>query len=209
MLLAEPFASLDSAAFPRLAAYLAQLPEGLRSYPECQARGSIFRQLLESRPLRAVREGAIPEALRQLGNSPPLDGDWLPEVWLGSVCLAIADLHGMDDAAFLSWVGPTNKRLFKGFHGFVISLISPDIAIRQGGGYWKMFHRGTSVTTHNLDRHLWAVRMTFPPRLFSGLLVAQYAPVFRAGLQLKTPSMRVELKEEGDEFALFHASWDP
>ncbi len=198
---------VDRVSFPRVAEYLARLPDGVRSYPECRAKGAIFRRLLESRPVRGVRAGALPEPIREILGSPPLDGDWLPEASLGCVCHAIADFHGMSDGDYLAWVGPVNKQLFRGFHGFVMSLISVEMAVRRGGGYWKMFHRGTQVTAEQLAERSWAVRMEFPPRLFDGLFLAQYAPVFRAGLEIANPDVDVRFAEAGDGFGVFHVRW--
>jgi hypothetical protein len=201
------FDSIDRASFPRVAEYLARLPDGVGSYPDCYAKGSIFRRLLESRPVRGVRSGALPEQIREVLSSPPLDGDWIPEAHLGCVCLAIADFHAMTDDDYLAWVGPVNKKLFKGFHGFVMSLISVETAVRRGGGYWKMFHRGTQVTAEQLDERLWAVRMEFPPSLFAGLFLAQYAPVFRAGLEMANPDVDVQFAEGGERFGIFQVRW--
>lgn len=56
-------------ASPRLERYLAGLPDGLGSYPQCQAKGSVLRSLLEG---TALERAGLPEPLRRRLDDPPI-----------------------------------------------------------------------------------------------------------------------------------------
>ena len=198
---------VDRERYPRVAAYLGALPEGIRSHPDCQAKAAIVRRILHDRPLHATPEGALPERLLELIHAPPLESEWIPEVLLMATVLAVADERRLDDEAFLGWVGPLNRELFHGIYGLVMSVLTPEFAARNAGSYWKMFHRGSSLVPERAGDRRWSLRLVFPRALFSGLALRQYAPVIQVGFQFADPSAVVTLREQASEWARFEVAW--
>jgi hypothetical protein len=131
----------------------------------------------------------------------------MPEVLLMATVLAVADHRGLDDDAFLRWVGPVNRELFGGIYGLVMSVLTPEFAARNAGSYWKMFHRGSSLVPERAGERHWSLRLAFPRHLFSGLALRQFGPVIQVGFQFADPSASVLLREEGAESARFDVSW--
>jgi len=88
---------MPSGDFPRLAEYVARLPEGLRSFPECRAKASLLRALLEARGERPLTLSAhAPRELVDLVRHPPMPSDWISEVHYVAVHHLIATLGAAD-----------------------------------------------------------------------------------------------------------------
>jgi hypothetical protein len=193
--------------FPRLSAYLDLVPDGLASYPDCQAKGSVLRHVAEQGRLREAPAGALPARLHGAIVAPALDGEWVPEVALVATVLAAADHLGLDDDAFLAWIGPVNRALFSAIHGLVLSVLTPEFAARNAASYWKMFHRGTTLAPERVgDRH-WLLHLRYPGALFWGVALRQYAPVIEVGFRFAEPSTRIVLREEAPGHAAFEVTW--
>ncbi|HET9595432.1 MAG TPA: hypothetical protein VFP65_07615 [Anaeromyxobacteraceae bacterium] len=198
---------VDRERYPRVAAYLGALPDGVRSYPECQAKAAIVRRILHDRPVPAPPPGGLPERLAEVLHAPPLESEWMPEVLLMATVLTVADDRALEDDAFLRWVGPVNRELFGGIYGLVMSVLTPEFAARNASSYWKMFHRGSSLVPERAGARHWSLRLLFPRHLFSGLALRQYGPVIQVGFQFADPSATVVLREEGPESARFDVTW--
>ena len=87
--------------FPNVARYLTSLPNGLDSYPQCEVKGSVLRQLADSTPVPFPSQG-LPPQLEALVETPPLPSDWIPEVHFNALMLAHEDL--IDPTTFREWV---------------------------------------------------------------------------------------------------------
>ncbi|WP_242393139.1 hypothetical protein [Anaeromyxobacter oryzisoli] len=191
---------------PRVGAYLAKLPAGVSSYPECLAKGAMLRRALESAPLSRRHLAALPPTAAQLVICPPLDGDWIPDVSLACVLLAIADVHLMTDEAYLSWMRALNVSMFTTvFRGVVTG--SPDALVRSAAERWGLFHRGSAISVLESSPGHAVVQLSFPAHLFHGLVLRQFVAVFEAVLALAGPAGRAALASSDDDGALFTLAW--
>ena len=93
-------APVDTAAFPRVARYLAGLPNGWLSHPECECKATLYREALAALPRRLDTTGLDPLVVSYVEEPPPMTS-WVPEVVSSAVYLAIADRVFQNDDAFL------------------------------------------------------------------------------------------------------------
>jgi hypothetical protein len=194
-------------ALPRVAEYLAPLPAGVASHPQCVAKAALLRRALERRPLSRDHVLALPSALRELVACPPLDGESVPDVWLAGVLLAIADAYEMKDEEYLDWIRDLNSSMFNTLFRILMKVVSPEHLLRGAAERWKVFHRGSSLAIAELTRGRCVVQLNFPHLLFHGLALRQFAPVFEAAIQMCDPLGRVELGAFDATQAFFIARW--
>jgi hypothetical protein len=190
----------------RLDRYLAGLPAGLDSYPSCQAKGSIFRAMVEG---TGLEPGALPAPLRPLVVEPPIPSDWLPEAHLGALLLAAADRLGLDDQRFFAWARARNRALFEGtLYRALMALVSPERLARFAPMRWRAFHRGTSLELGRVDDEGLRARISFPPGLFDGQLLIAYTAAFAAALDAAgAREVDVAIEEIAATSAVYRARW--
>ena len=92
--------------------YLAGLPAGLDSFPECLAKGSVLRSTLVQQPVERLAT-RLPASLRPLVTDPPVDSEWMSEVKFVAIYHAVSDLQGLSDDEVLSWARERNRALFR------------------------------------------------------------------------------------------------
>ena len=71
---------MSSDRFPALEEYIAGLPDGLASHPQCQAKASLYRSLIDTKGLEPDDVDALPPDLRSLVIHPVPISSWIPEV---------------------------------------------------------------------------------------------------------------------------------
>src|SRR5512138_1288092 len=109
----------------RLDGWLAGVPGGLDAYPEVQAKGSLVRSALAGQPAAEVAR-RLPPPLRRLVLDPPVGSEWVPEVQLAGLLLAIPDVAGMTDAEVLAWARAQNRALFESpAYRILMAVMSP------------------------------------------------------------------------------------
>lgn len=191
----------------RVAAYLAKVPGGVDGHPECLARAAMLRRSLAERPLAGDHADALPPPVRQLVICPPLDGEWVSDVQLVCVLFAIAEAHGMSDADYLAWIRELNTRMLATLFAGAVAAESPEAMLLKVPERWSIFHRGSTLAVEEASSGRAVVRLSFPPHLFHGLALRQFAPVWEAALRLADPSSRVELASSDPTTGRFVARW--
>ncbi len=202
-------ATLDEARFPRLAEYLAGLPQGLATHPDCQAKGAMVRVLCPASPL--VPETGLPDEIRRLLVTPPLNSEWVQDTHFFGALLALADLHGFDAGRYATWVLEGSRNLFKSPVYKVLSLASPSMLLSLGGATWGSTHRGTQLAIEDGPVHgkSGAARLTFPERHLTN---PDVLTAIRAGLQValelsNAQGFELRIAEVDATSATFHATW--
>jgi hypothetical protein len=203
-----PGAGLDRAAlgprWRRLAGYLDGLPEGLVSYPSCQARRGVVEAVLTAGP--PVPRDAPPGVKELL--TPPT-GAWIPEVAFQAGLLAMADAAGWSDDDLLAWHRSLNRSLFKGpVYRALMAFFSPLLLLEKGANRWNAFHQGSSLAVTTEGKRAALATLTFPPGLFTPLLLRVYAGAFAAALEhARAEEVAVEVAEAGETWGRFRARW--
>ena len=101
---------LESARYPRASAYLASLPAGMQSFPECTSRTDVVRIILDEFP-QLLAEGVSPSLKKTL-----VDGvrgqDQFPDAWNVLLRLMLRDVCFTDDISFFGWHLTASARVF-------------------------------------------------------------------------------------------------
>jgi hypothetical protein len=200
----------ESAGLERLERYLAGLPAGLDSHPECLVKGSVLRSTLLQQPIDQIVE-RLPDTLRPLVTDPPVDSEWMSEARFVAIYHAVADVRGYSDADIQVWARDRNRALFRNpAYRILMAVSSPATLLRGAAMRWSNWHRGSALEIEGvLDVGVRAV-LRFPPGLFDDLMLMSFGEAFVAGLELakaKNPASTAELVEPG--LARYLVSWEP
>lgn len=153
---------------PYVRAYLGRLPDGLASYPKCQAKAALVRDLLESRPLDASGDD-VPDGIRPMLANPPPVSSWVSEVHFVTAALAIyARYFGANDlVAYEEWICTRNMALFrKPLYRVLIALMSPERLLIGASKRWSAFHLGTTLSVVEHTEGSARLKIVFPAHLF-------------------------------------------
>lgn len=197
---------MDPNLFPIAAAYVARLPDGLASHPDCQVKGSVIRQMLDSTPV-AFETLGLPREIADLVRVPPLPSDWVPEVQFNTLMLAHEDR--IEPELFREWVYNRNRKLLSSnLYRVLFLLVSPERLFMGVANRWKAFRRGTELVVLDHDKHHANVEVRYPTRLYdvralTNLTVALTAALDAAGGQGTT----VRLVSHDDRVARISATW--
>ncbi|MGE0789106.1 MAG: hypothetical protein AB7S26_25765 [Sandaracinaceae bacterium] len=206
---------MDEERFPRAAAYLARLPDGVRSYPACQVKASVLREVLSSRLLTDEDVRALPEPMARLVLDPPPVSTWMPEV------IAVAVMNAIRDRAFpagsgglqkyRAWTYDRNRRLLaKPHYRALFLLLSPEWLLRGSERRWGMFRRGSSAQLTRIDAGDLQLRTSYPPYLHDETMAIGLAAAFQAIIELAGGHDAVvdvrEVGETSTEFSLRYRS---
>ena len=194
--------------FPRVDRYLAHLPSGYASYPECYTRASVYRTFTESRSLRHFPWERTPPQIAALLRTPVAHEAWLSEVQVLCAVLAMADHHGLDDEQTLQWFRDANGTLLGSrLHRAALSLASPSLMIRVADNRWHTFHRGTGfgMTQDGNSAH---VTLRYPPFLYTELVLRGMAEGFRIALSMsRAKNTQVEIVNTTPRSAEYRLTW--
>jgi hypothetical protein len=161
---------VDAARFPCVAEYLAGLPEGLDSHPDCLAKASLYRSLLDGRSLRGADVATLPDPMRKLIEDPPPISTWIPEVHSHSVMLAVCDLCFADVDAFARYAYVTQRRLFEGrLYRALFRFAAPPMLLRGAALRWGGFHRGSQLLVESMQAERATIRLRHPPHLYDAI----------------------------------------
>lgn len=180
--------------------YLAGLPAGLDSFPECVAKGSVLRSTLVQQPVAEIA-ARLPAPLRQLVTDPPVDSEWMSEVRLVAIYLGVTDVRGYGDADVLAWARDRNRALFRNpAYRILMAVSSPATLLRGATMRWSNWHRGSTLEIEGIADAGVRALLRFPPGLFDDLMLKVFGEAFSAGLELArapTPAASVELVAPG------------
>jgi hypothetical protein len=194
--------------YPRLTAYLAGLPEGLDSYPDCLARTSLCTELLDGMPSPHPRPKDLPEPTASILAKRPR-GLWMSEVHVMAVSVTIADHFQFDDDAYLAWLHDTNLRYFSSLVLRVLmAFISPSELVARASARWSAVHQGSTLEARLTGPTSAHVELSFPPGLFAPILLRHFTAVWKAIFEhSKAKSCEVTLVDATDVHGVYEARW--
>lgn len=206
-----------SPSFPRLDRYLARLPRGLGSYPECQAKAAAFRNIVESRSLAHFPFDAVPPELARLLRTPAPHTAWLSEVGVMAAILAMADSFGMSDRALQQWLHECNASLLANrMYRMLMALASPSMLMHGAATRWGSLHRGSTleVTDQSFEetglgqRGGVTITLRFPPHLYDEPLLRGVGDGFKTAASMsRARDTELELVSHTPRSGVFHISW--
>lgn len=202
----------DPHLFPHTYKYFSALPDGLSSYPQCQIKADVFRDVVKEFPT-LVGNSSIPENLREhLGSNNR--NAWQPEVIANTITLVVRDLNFESDQEYLDWFRRYIGTVFdKPLYRLAMHVLSTTLVVMGATGRWSSFHRGsTLVITEPVkrvgDRLRTKGKLNYPPNLFSGLLLGQLCATYLAALDANSAeNPDVSIVQSNEVEAVFYASW--
>ena len=169
-----------AAVLPRVSAYLASLDDGIASWPDYRAKGSLVRAALRVRSIDASTLALAPPRLRALVERPPLDSGWITEVEYCAFSLLVADAHRFDSVAFARfWYDVMTDLVTSKIYATLLRWIEAPMLLRTTAARWGNFHRGLSLTAAATPDGL-QVDLAFPAGLVPEMCIAGYTQVWQA-----------------------------
>lgn len=196
-----------SERFPTLTEYLGGLPEGIESYPQCVAKASLLRAVLDE--LGGPRsESGLPDALARELAEPSPPSAWIPEVIYVAAHYALQDLTGTSDDEMLEITYRANRKLTEStMYRALAKVATPRILLKGAQVGWKLIHRGVVLRVHSRAGRS-EVIVRHPPKLWPATAHRSAALGFRAVIEAahgKNP--QAEVAESRDDGARFELSW--
>ncbi len=192
---------------PSYERYVAGLAGGLDAYPEARAKGSLVRTAIAGHPAELLQ--SLPDPVRALALSPPLDGEWVPEAHFAALVHAIAERRRFGLREYCGWVRAANRALFaRPLYRLLMVVASPESLLRHAGTRWGNFHRGSTLLVDGFSDDGVRLSLTFPPRVFDELLLRGFGEAIAAALEAaraRDPLVDIEVQEPG--FARYLARW--
>lgn len=173
---------MDPERFPLLHEYLAGLPDGLASYPECRARASLLRAVLELREGDGSLEG-LPAEIVECFNQPPSASAWMPEVLVVAVHFALAEADGLSIDEVLELTYRANQGLSNSpMYRAITKVASPRLMLRGASMSWGLLHKGISFKVET-SKGLAQARLSHPPGVWPRLAHESVALGFKAVIE--------------------------
>lgn len=189
--------------------YVAALPNGLDSYPECQQKASILREFFDRSDANKLAD-ALPAPLAALLRNPPPPSEWVSEVRATAIYMAGADLL-WSEAGFVDHAYKHNYALLDStMYRILFRLVGAKRLLTQLGSNWTHFHRGSTLSLHAFDdlARTGSVEVTSPPRHVPAMLASGYATALRAAIEIagcKGVESRAEIVS--DRVVRLHVRW--
>ena len=202
----------DPSRFPFTSAYLSRLPRGIASYPECKVKADVHEDLSTEFP-QLLDSGKLPAIARDYLSGRYTE-KWLPETIGLSLVLLPRDVIFKTDEEYLEWSRIFMGRMFaKPVYKIMMHVFSSALIVMGAAKRWGSFHQGSILQVDRLRKidglYRTVGRLTYPPHLFSGLLLPHLASTYMAALEAnKAQSPRVEAHEISPTEAHFHVSWE-
>jgi hypothetical protein len=203
--------ALDINRLPEMRKYLAALPRGLDSYPECTIRDIAVEAYARDFG-RFGTEPGLPEEVAALFTGR-FRSTWLPEVQFQAAHAAVRDLAFADDPSFYRWLYKANVELFdRPVIRSLMRLLSPTLVVIGATRRWSTFHTGSELTTGKLDkaggREMTLAKLVFPPGLFARCFLEGLEQAFLAALVAsRAKEAAVKLEDVASAKAEYLVSW--
>ncbi len=179
-------------------AYIDQLPHGLASYPDCQARLDVFMELLERIP-REQWNPRFAEAIEpHLANG---GHGWVPEVLCSTITMMLRDQLGSDDGLRQVAYGESIVLYKKPLYRALMMVLSPTLLAMGTARRWGASHRGTDLESVRWERDgdetVTFLELRHPPGVFLRLHHLAYGEALRAAAEVtRAKSVAVEIESE-------------
>lgn len=198
---------IDADRFPVAARYLARLPDGIASYPECQAKGSVLRSVLDTAP-RALDARGLPREAAELVEAPPLPSDWMSEVILNVLLMAFQER--MPREQYLRWCYERNRALLNtSLYRILFLVVSPERLYVGMPQRWAAFRRGTRLRLVEMKDKVATLELSYPRFLHDAETFELMVQALRAAGDAATGGMgtQVSVLEVRDTAGLLHVDW--
>ncbi len=177
--------TLDPARLPRASEYLASLPQGLGSFPNCRVRDITVEPYARAFGYLANEPGLPAPVADLLGGIS--SGPWFPEAVFMAAHLVVRDRVFDSDTSFHEWIFNANALLFdRPILRNLMRLVSPTLIVLGSAKRWAAFHDGSELTTDcvraTAERAQTFAHLRYPAGLFPLVFLHGLEHVFLAAL---------------------------
>lgn len=167
--------------YPNLEEWLAKLPDGEHSYPQCVMKAGLVNVALEHRTF--VPPEDLPAWLRAFVEQPHTATAWVPIVHCNAYLLAQLDADfGGSVERYLEFNYDVNRAFAESsMYRMLYRVVSPSFLLRRAADMFRLVYRGLgfAVSAHQGSATL---RITHPPQLYPRCLAEGWAAAMRATL---------------------------
>jgi hypothetical protein len=198
----------DPDSLPLTAAYVRALPHGLDSYPKCRVRTAVTQMVIERFP-QALDHSGVDRAFAQRLRTAVSQGEWMPETLGTTLRILTRDTVFASDDEYDEWNFQIAGELFaRPFYRVLMYVVSPTLVMLGAQRRWSAFREGTTLAAkpHASGGE---VVLTFPPHLYTPLVVAGFGQAFRASLvAARARGVTVALEDVQPDRARWSVTWE-
>ena len=202
-------ADLDRKTFPLLHEYLASLPKGLQSYPQCRTISGFFTCMQSCQP-RVWQDPRLPSHLRDLLNHKPAAGSFMPTVLSSCQSIVWRDLMGIGEVDYLEEAHRIMWEVLSGpLYRASLNFLSPHIVLLNAGKRWNLFVEGTELRSLGGTKSRHILSLKAPAGLYPGIWCTFFANNFAETLRrvhARQPEVSARRKDATE--ILFELSWE-
>lgn len=170
----------DEDLTPRLARYLASMPEGLASHPSAATKAD-FSLILRRHLTPCLEKVGAVEPVHALLTAPWRVGDWIPTSHYVALCaLARDQIWTTEEAYHLGMVGVASEMYQGPLHRALFVMFGPSLVAMGAARRWGTLHRGTELIVKRQLKESVELVTTFPPRLLTEESVRSLGAAFCA-----------------------------
>lgn len=199
-------------SFPLVEAFLAKLPEGAASYPQCQSRGISLSIMLDRFPVE-VGDGSLPPEVVAILRNPPR-GPWVATAPYHAAMLALREVHfpvGPEGERRLLAELERNTREIFGSARFrvLFGLTSPERMLVTLARRWSAFHRGASLAVIERQSHAAILSLRHPMHLHLDFADFTWGQAFAIALERSgAERCAFEVERMSPARAHYHLRWE-
>lgn len=198
--------SVSPTRFPRAAAYLAGLPQGLESFPGCRCRAEVNREILRAFP--DVLDRDVDHALATQLRGWVSSQEWMPDAAGVLLRLMLRDAYLTDDASFMRWNFDVSAKVFSTpTYRVLMYVLSPTLVLMGAARRWGTFRQGSTLAAEG-GKEAATLTLTFPALLYPEVVCRAFGESFRAALAAaKAQGIEVELRSFKPGEAVYATRW--
>lgn len=192
----------------RTRAYLLALPQGLDSYPGCQTKGAVWRNIAAGTDIDQLVE-KVPIHLGVLPDPNILGSSWYSAVQHFAAHLAMRDcLFATDDAIYEHFY-KLNTRLLSGpLYKVMFALASPQLVAHASDRRFATLFKGVTLRTTTTGPTQCRVELRYPEKILPRLVARLYMTAFVAALELaRARGVAGRMVEYSDTLATYELAW--
>ncbi len=202
--------TLDRAIFPRAAAYVEAVGQGLEAHTVAKINADVF-EIMRQRFPTLIDGTKVPTLVSDafLGRA----GKWVPEVVGNTLYLMCRDRGLGSDEAFFDFGYRGTLELFdRAIYRVIMRVMSPTLVVMGAQKRWGAFHVGSELSpgkaSREGDRTMVRATLRYPARLFPRLMIDYNAHVFRAAVDSAgAKSSKASVGNYTDTAADIEVSW--
>lgn len=202
-------APILTGAMTRIERYVASLPAGFASHPQCQHKFATIRDYVVGTPLLERLDVLPPHLAEMLRNPPPVTA-WISEVDANCIFLGVREAGFRTDDEYYAFSAERSRQLMsRAMYRLMFALITPRRVVKGAAWKWTQFHRGTTMTgTLDDDSRGGTLEVRFPAGLMSPIAAGGYAGALRAAFGMSTSApVSLEIADTTPSSFSYRAQW--